>query len=108
MGNHLLLEVYDIEYNLLNDIIPLLEVIQRGISRAKMTILNIFTHKFEPQGLTIVIALSESHFSAHTWPEKRCIAIDIYTCGEGNPKIVAIELLKYFNSYNYKIRNLNR
>lgn len=108
MGNHLLLEVYDIEYNLLNDTIPLLEVIQRGISRAKMTILNIFTHKFEPQGLTIVIALSESHFSAHTWPEKGCIAIDIYTCGEGNPKIVAIELLKYFNSYNYKIKNLNR
>ncbi len=108
MGNHLLLEVYDIEYNLLNNTIPLLEVIQRGISRAKMTILNIFTHKFEPQGLTIVIALSESHFSAHTWPEKGCIAIDIYTCGEGNPKIVAIELLKYFNSYNYKIRNLNR
>jgi len=108
MGNHLLLEVYDIEYNLLNDTIPLLEVIQSGISRAKMTILNIFTHKFEPQGLTIVIALSESHFSAHTWPEKGCIAIDIYTCGEGNPKIVAIELLKYFNSYNYKIRNLNR
>ena len=108
MGNHLLLEVYDIEYNLLNDTIPLLEVIQRGISRAKMTILNIFTHKFEPQGITIVIALSESHFSAHTWPEKGCIAIDIYTCGEGNPKIVAIELLKYFNSYNYKIRNLNR
>ncbi len=108
MGNHLLLEVYDIEYNLLNDTIPLLEVIQRGISRAKMTILNIFTHKFEPQGLTIVIALSESHVSCHTWPEKGCIAIDIYTCGEGNPKIVAIELLKYFNSYNYKIRNLNR
>ena len=108
MGNHLLLEIYDIEYNLLNDTIPLLEVIQRGISRAKMTILNIFTHKFDPQGLTIVIALSESHFSAHTWPEKGCIAIDIYTCGEGNPKIVAIELLKYFNSYNYKIRSLNR
>jgi S-adenosylmethionine decarboxylase len=108
MGNHLLLEVYDVKHDLLNDTIPLLEVIQRGISRAKMTILNIFTHKFEPQGLTIVIALSESHFSAHTWPEKGCIAIDIYTCGEGNPKIVAIELLKYFNSYNYKIRSLNR
>ena len=108
MGNHLLLEVYDVEYNLLNDIIPLLEVIQRGISRAKMTILNIFTHKFEPQGLTIVIALSESHFSAHTWPEEGCIAIDIYTCGEGNPKIVAIELLKYFNSYNYNLKILNR
>lgn len=108
MGNHLLLEVYDVEYNILNNEMPLLEIIKRGISRANMTILNIFTHKFEPQGLTIVIALSESHFSAHTWPEKGCIAIDIYTCGEGNPKIVALELLKYLDSYNYKIRSLNR
>jgi S-adenosylmethionine decarboxylase len=108
MGNHLLLEVYDVEYDILNNEMPLLETIKRGISRAKMNILNIFTHKFEPQGLTIVIALAESHFSAHTWPERGCIAIDIYTCGEGNPKIVALELLKYLDSYNYTFRNLNR
>ena len=108
MGNHLLLEVYNIDYNLLNEEIPLLEVIKRGISRAKMNILNIFTHKFEPQGLTIVIALAESHFSAHTWPEKGCIAIDIYTCGKENPKLVALEILKYLNSYNYNLKILNR
>jgi len=108
MGNHLLLEVYNIDYNLLNEEIPLLEVIKRGISRAKMNILNIFTHKFEPQGLTIVIALAESHFSAHTWPEEGCIAIDIYTCGKENPKLVALEILKYLNSYNYNLKILNR
>ncbi len=108
MGNHLLLEVYNIDYNLLNEEIPLLEAIKRGISRAKMNILNIFTHKFEPQGLTIVIALSESHFSAHTWPEEGCIAIDIYTCGKENPKLVALEILKYLNSYNYNLKILNR
>jgi S-adenosylmethionine decarboxylase len=108
MGNHLLLEVYDVEHNLLNDGIVLQGVMERGIQRAGMTILNIFQHCFHPQGLTIVIALSESHVSCHTWPEEGCIAIDVYTCGEGNPKLVALELLKYFNSENYKLRQLDR
>jgi S-adenosylmethionine decarboxylase len=108
MGTHLLLEVYDVKFDLLNDVISLQESMENGINRAKMTILNIFSHCFLPQGCTIVIALSESHVSCHTWPENGCIAIDIYTCGEGNPRLVAIELLKYLNSDNYNLREVNR
>ncbi len=108
MGNHLLLEVYDVDFALLNDLNSLQEAMERGINRAGMTILNIFSHCFIPQGCTIVIALSESHVSCHTWPENGCIAIDAYTCGEGNPKIIALELLKYLNSDNYSMRYLNR
>lgn len=108
MGKHLLLEVYDINFNLINDVDSLQHFMIRGIERAKMTILNVFTHKFDPQGCTVVIALSESHVSCHTWPENGCIAIDVYTCGEGNPKLIALELLKYLNSDNYKLRELDR
>jgi S-adenosylmethionine decarboxylase len=108
MGKHLLLEVYDVEFNLLNDGISLQEAMERGIERAKMTILNIFSHCFLPQGCTIVIALAESHVSCHTWPENGCIAIDVYTCGEGNPKLIAIELLKYLNSNNFRLREVDR
>ncbi len=108
MGRHLLLEVYNVEFSLIDDVESLQSVMVEGISHAKMTILNIFTHRFLPQGCTIVIALEESHVSCHTWPENGCIAIDVYTCGEGNPKLVAIELLKYLNSDNYSIREINR
>jgi S-adenosylmethionine decarboxylase len=108
MGTHLLLEVYDVDFKLLNDVISLQESMERGINRAKMTILNIFSHCFLPQGCTIVIALSESHVSCHTWPENGCVAIDVYTCGEGNPRLVVIELLKYLNSDNYNLREVNR
>jgi S-adenosylmethionine decarboxylase proenzyme len=108
MGRHLLLEVYDIEFDKINDMRALEDVMIHGIERAKMTILNVFAHQFSPQGCTIVIALSESHVSCHTWPEEGCIAIDVYTCGEGNPKMIAIELLKYLNSLNYQIREVNR
>jgi S-adenosylmethionine decarboxylase len=108
MGKHLLLEVYNVNFDLLNDGIALQEAMEEGVKRAKMTILNIFQHCFLPQGVTIVIALSESHVSCHTWPEQGCIAIDVYTCGDGNPRLIALEMLKYLNSDNYSIREIER
>lgn len=108
MGKHLLVEVYDVDFSLLNDVISLQEAMERGIDRANMTVLNIFSHCFIPQGCTIVIALAESHVSCHTWPENGCIAIDAYTCGEGNPKLIILEILKYLNSDSYKIREVFR
>jgi S-adenosylmethionine decarboxylase proenzyme len=108
MGKHLLLEVYDVNFNLINDVNSLQNIMIGGIERANMTILNVFSHCFLPQGCTIVIALAESHVSCHTWPEQGCIAIDVYTCGDKNPKIIAIELLKYLNSDNYSLKEINR
>ena len=108
MGKHLLLEVYNVDFSLLNDSISLKNSMVKGIERAKMSILNVFEHCFYPQGCTIVIALAESHVSCHTWPENGCIAIDVYTCGEGNPRLIALELLKYLNSENYNIREIFR
>jgi S-adenosylmethionine decarboxylase len=108
MGKHLLLEVYDVDFSLLNDLVSLQEVMERGIKRANMTILNIFSHCFIPQGCTVVIALAESHVSCHTWPEEGCIAVDVYTCGEGNPKLIALEILKYLNSNNFRLREVDR
>jgi S-adenosylmethionine decarboxylase len=108
MGNHLLLEVYNVDFSLLNDATTLEAIMLKGIKRAKMTVLNVFQHCFYPQGCTIVIALSESHVSCHTWPENGCIAIDVYTCGPGNPKLIALELLKYLNSDKYSLRYLYR
>ena len=108
MGKHLLLEVHDVDFSLLNDVTALQKAMESGVKRAKMTILNIFSHCFLPQGCTVVIALSESHVSCHTWPENGCIAVDVYTCGEGNPKLVALEILKYLNSDNFTIREIDR
>jgi S-adenosylmethionine decarboxylase len=108
MGKHLLLEVHGVDFSLLNDVTSLQNAMESGVKRAKMTILNIFSHCFLPQGCTVVIALSESHVSCHTWPENGCIAVDVYTCGEGSPKLVALEILKYLNSDNYTIREIDR
>ena len=108
MGKHLLLEVYDVGFEAINDVESLQKVMLRGIERARMTVLNVFSHCFLPQGCTVVIALAESHVSCHTWPENGCLAVDVYTCGEGNPRLIALEILKYLDSTNYSLRELNR
>jgi len=47
--------------------------------KAKVTVLEISTHKFEPQGFTLVALLAESHMSFHTFPEKNIISFDFFT-----------------------------
>jgi len=108
MGKHLLLEVYNVEFETINNIQSLQNAMMTGIQRAKMEILNTFCHHFVPQGCTIVIALAESHVSCHTWPENGCLAVDVYTCGNGDPRLIALEILKYLNSDSYSIREVNR
>ena len=108
MGKHLLLEVYDVNFEAINDVQSLQSAMLKGIERAKMTVLNVFSHCFLPQGCTVVIALAESPVSCHTWPENGCLAVDVYTCGEGNPKLIALEILKYLNSDSYSLREVDR
>ena len=60
---------------------------------SKVEILNVSSHKFEPQGFTLVALLSESHFSFHTFPEKGIISFDFFTCGKISPS-VAIDIIK--------------
>ena len=108
MGKHLLLEVYDVDFEAINDVESLQNAMLKGIGRAPMTVLNVFSHCFIPQGCTVVIALAESHVSCHTWPENGCLAVDVYTCGDRNPKLIALEILKYLNSVNYTLREIDR
>ena len=61
---------------------------------ANNTVLNIAIHKFEPQGITGILLLAESHIAFHAWPEFDYIAIDIYTCGEATSPEKALNFLK--------------
>jgi len=86
MGNHLILDfnnVVDIDlnnYDLLNKI--MLEV----LSHTQVSVESHTFKKFEPQGVTILYLLAESHFSIHTWPEHKCCAIDFFHCGPRSAK----------------------
>ena len=47
-----------------------------------MSVLGSTASNLKPQGVSIVVALKESHFSIHTWPEHGAAIIDLFTCGD--------------------------
>lgn len=80
-GTHVLADFWGCKVNL-DDISLVQDHMTRAVFESGATLLRVFSHKFYPQGLSVLMAISESHFSVHTWPEEGYAALDIYTCGE--------------------------
>ena len=49
--------------------------------------------QYEPEGVTGIILLAESHMSIHTWPEHNLATVDIFTCGKEGDAEKAFEVL---------------
>jgi S-adenosylmethionine decarboxylase len=93
-GRHLILDLYDCDPVVLDDYQELQRLLEASLLMAKATILRIFGEKFQPQGVTLLALLAESHASIHTWPEIGYCAIDLYTCGDTTKTHKAAEFLK--------------
>jgi len=82
-GNHLLVDLYKADEAILNDGKYLEESVVGIIRGAGMHMLSVDMHQLEPQGVSVVAAISESHLTIHTWPEHGTALIDLFTCGDG-------------------------
>jgi len=56
------------------------------VEAAGATLLHIHLHRFEPNGVSGVAVLAESHISIHSWPENGYAALDIFMCGDAEPE----------------------
>ena len=94
-GRHLILDLYGCSPDILDDYEELKRLLETALSMAGANILRIFGEKFEPQGVTLLALLAESHASIHTWPCEGYCAIDLYTCGAATSTDKAAEFLTY-------------
>lgn len=85
VGNHALADISGSVSPLLNDAAGLEQLLVDASLSVGATVLTRHSHAFEPQGVTAVVVLSESHVSIHTWPEWGGATIDAYTCGDPDP-----------------------
>jgi S-adenosylmethionine decarboxylase len=93
-GRHLILDLYECDQELLDDYDELERLLQVALNMAGAKILRVFGEKFQPQGVTLLALLAESHASIHSWPELGYCAIDLYTCGDTTNTHRAAEFLK--------------
>ena len=108
-SKHLLLELYRCDYEKLNDESFLRCILNRAAKLAKATVLNLISNKFEPQGVTAIALLAESHISIHTWPESNYSAVDIFTCGQNMlPELASKYLIEALKAKEHSLRIIER
>jgi S-adenosylmethionine decarboxylase proenzyme len=92
-GKHLICDIKNIQNELLiHDLDGLRNLLDSICKKYEFNILNKVHHEFTPQGITLLYLLSESHISIHTFPEKKYIAMDVYTCKEYSDNSVYIKI----------------
>ncbi len=108
-SKHFLLELYRCDYEKLNDESFLRCTLNNASKLANATVLNLISNKFEPQGITAIALLAESHISIHTWPEALYSAVDIFTCGQNmKPDKSCKYLMQALMAEEHLLRIINR
>jgi S-adenosylmethionine decarboxylase len=92
-GRHVAVDVWGVDFDLLNSAEYLQAQLVEAAEACGATVMSVQSKQFEPQGATVLVLLSESHLSIHTYPERGFAAIDCYTCGETVDPKLAIDYL---------------
>jgi S-adenosylmethionine decarboxylase len=102
-GRHVVVDFWGVDFALLDNVDFLQDIMKDAAETCHATVLSVAYEKFDPNGGTVFIILSESHLSIHTYPEKGFAAIDCYTCGKQTEPFNAInhliDMLKPTDTY---------
>lgn len=110
LGRHMILDIWG-EINSLPywNMDKASESLIEAAKKAGATVLTERWHHFgEGFGYTGVIVLAESHISVHTWPEKGYAAIDVFMCGNCDPRNTIDSILEFYKAENFKATHMIR
>ena len=103
------MEMYDCPADRLDDVACVLQALRTAAKHARSTLLSERHHRFEPQGVTAIALLAESHISIHTWPELGYAAADVFTCGaHTDPAAACQTLVQLLGAERHDLRKLSR
>lgn len=109
LGRHLLVELHDCNREVLDDTDMIRDVMLKAAIDCGAVVLGNQFHHFNPQGVSGVVVIAESHISIHTWPEFGYAAVDVFTCGTAvNPDVAARVLVDKLESKNHSLMEVPR
>ncbi len=94
LGRHMTVEFYDCNPRIIEDSEKVKQAFLLAAKASGATVLDYSFHVFEPQGVSGVVIIAESHFAVHAWPEHDYAAVDLFTCSETIDLKKAIESIK--------------
>jgi S-adenosylmethionine decarboxylase len=105
-GTHLIIDLHGAKR--LNDIDHIEATLRRCVAASRATLLHIHLHHFQPNGVSGVAVLAESHISIHTWPEAGYAALDVFMCGSADPDKCVPVLKEAFSADRVGVSELLR
>jgi S-adenosylmethionine decarboxylase len=109
LGIHLLIELCSCNAQKLDNMDYLEKIMAHGAEVAGATVLKTAFQDFNPQGVSGVVVIAESHLTIHTWPEYGYAAIDIFTCGtKVDPWKAAGFLRQELEAQDMQVRDFHR
>ncbi|QDT37482.1 adenosylmethionine decarboxylase [Stratiformator vulcanicus] len=110
-GNHVLIDCRNVPRDVCLDDGRMLEVMARSAAKAGMHVISQvryhFGHNSAP-GYTCVVLLDESHCSAHTYADLGLIALDVFTCGDTDPRKILEHMREELDLGDVTVRTLPR
>ncbi|MCF0124480.1 MAG: adenosylmethionine decarboxylase [Clostridia bacterium] len=109
IGEHVIAELYNVDKTKIFDNSLILDILSCGINKSGATCETIVKKEFDPQGFSAIALLSESHASLHTYPEKKAMFMDAFTCGNTcYPYIIIQEMIKRLGAEETNIKIIQR
>lgn len=106
-GMHLLIDLYGASR--LDDLDHIRQALVDAAAACGATLLDVKLHSFGAQsGITGVALLAESHISIHTWPEQGFAALDVFMCGNCDPRRALPVLRAAFAPADMKVTEMRR
>ncbi len=82
--------------------------LRRCVEASRATLLHLHVHRFQPNGVSGVAVLAESHISIHTWPYSGYAAVDVFMCGDADPDRCVPVLREAFAARRVEVSELLR
>lgn len=109
IGHHYIAEASGCNPGIIGKVEAVEQILVRAAEVAGVQVWSISFHRFNPNGVSGVVVISESHLSVHTWPEVGYAALDIFTCGDTTKPEEAVKwALRQFGATNVHITEVTR
>lgn len=109
IGYHYIIEAAGCDPEVLGNPDRVRDILTQAAKHGGMGVRTSYFYKFTPKGVSGVVIVSESHISAHTWPERRYAALDVYICGDEAKPEAAIRLfLKELGAKDAHVTEIKR
>jgi S-adenosylmethionine decarboxylase len=110
-GKHLLIDCSKVPYEVCANDKAFLAAMVRSAERAGANVISQVRYRFghdSPPGFTAMVLLDESHCSAHSYADLGLIAMDVFTCGDTDPRDVFEAIRQELDLGDVSIRECKR